>query len=330
MRRTGGFTFGLVNGQLGRTYQNGHPGVTTMWIGLLSQGPDGALRFADRVHGLRFVGQVPGYMEGLAQARIGFAVLGALAAAGSALLALRLFGLGPARADGPGAGRRAVPGGEPAARPRRRAAGGVHDAGGAGGAGAVARPAAASGSLLLAGVATGLALLSKTPALFLVGVRAAGGASGARAHGARRRPLRRGRSRRRGGAGWPRSRCVRSRGLPRSGRRLLDLAVWGAVALADVRRALAGPLGARPGRGAGADRRLHPRDRRPARRGRQLLLRAGRRRSRAVLLPRLDAVPAEPVRDARAGAGGRAGLAGRPAKSGRGPAGCWCSCSASA
>ena len=32
MRRTGGFTFGLVNGQLGRTYQNGHPGVTTMWI----------------------------------------------------------------------------------------------------------------------------------------------------------------------------------------------------------------------------------------------------------------------------------------------------------
>src|SRR5207253_1500066 len=25
MRRTGGFTFGLVNNQLGRTYQNGHP-----------------------------------------------------------------------------------------------------------------------------------------------------------------------------------------------------------------------------------------------------------------------------------------------------------------
>src|SRR6266542_6237340 len=69
MRRTGGFTFGLVNGQLGRTYQNGHPGVTTMWIGLLSQGPDGAIQFADRVHGLRFVGQVPGYLAGLAQAR---------------------------------------------------------------------------------------------------------------------------------------------------------------------------------------------------------------------------------------------------------------------
>src|SRR5687768_3490754 len=28
MRRAGGFTFGLLNGQFGRTYQNGHPGVT--------------------------------------------------------------------------------------------------------------------------------------------------------------------------------------------------------------------------------------------------------------------------------------------------------------
>jgi len=48
------------------------------------------------VHGLRFVGQVPGYISGLAQARIGFAVLGALAAAGASLLAARLFGVGPA------------------------------------------------------------------------------------------------------------------------------------------------------------------------------------------------------------------------------------------
>src|SRR5215210_8045437 len=86
MRRAGGFTYGLANGQLGRTYQNGHPGVTTMWVGMLSQGLDGAIRFADRVHGLRFVGQVPGYMAGLAQARIGFAVLGALGAAVAALL----------------------------------------------------------------------------------------------------------------------------------------------------------------------------------------------------------------------------------------------------
>jgi hypothetical protein len=167
MRRTGGFTFGLVNGQLGRTYQNGHPGVTTMWIGLLSQGPESALRFADRIHGLRFVGQVPGYMEGLAQARIGFAVLGALAAAGSALLAFRLFGPGPAvltglalavepflvanqqlvHVDGPLVAFTSLA--ALAALVRWTAGGGL-------------------GTLLLAGVATGLALLSKSPALFLV------------------------------------------------------------------------------------------------------------------------------------------------------------------
>jgi hypothetical protein len=167
MRRTGGFTFGLVNGQLGRTYQNGHPGVTTMWISLLSQGPEGALRFADRVNGLRFVAQAPGYMEGLAQARIGFAVLGALAAAGSALLAFRLFGPGPAVLTGLAlavepflvANQQLVHVDGPlvafttlavlAALVRWTAGGGA-------------------GTLLLAGVATGLALLSKTPALFLV------------------------------------------------------------------------------------------------------------------------------------------------------------------
>src|SRR5215207_6889197 len=169
MRRTGGFTFGLVNGQLGRTYQNGHPGVTTMWIGLLSQGTDGALRFADRVHGLRFVGQVPGYMDGLARARVGFAVLGALGAAGVALLTLRLFGSGPAvlsglaldaepflvanqqlvHVDGPLVTFMAL-----AALP------------------ALVRWTAGGGRtmVLLAGAATGLALLSKTPALFLVGL----------------------------------------------------------------------------------------------------------------------------------------------------------------
>jgi hypothetical protein len=168
MRRTGGFTFGLLNGQLGRTYQNGHPGVTTMWIGLLSQGPDGALRFADRVHGLRFVGQVPGYLDGLAQSRVGFAVLGALGVAGSALLVLRLFGAGPAvltglalaaepflvanqqlvHVDGPLVTFTALA--ALAAVVRWTAGGGL-------------------GMLLLSGVLTGLALLSKTPALFLVG-----------------------------------------------------------------------------------------------------------------------------------------------------------------
>jgi hypothetical protein len=225
MRRTGGFTFGLVNNQLGRTYQNGHPGVTTMWIGLLSQGPDGALRFADRVHGLRFVGQVPGYMDGLAQARIGFAVLGALGAAGSALLVLRLFGVGPAVLSGLAlaaepflvANQQLVHVDGPlvtfttlaalAAVVRWTAGGGV-------------------GMLLLSGVLTGLALLSKTPALFLIGFVPLVAV---------------------GSALTPDPSPYRGRGepadstppLPRTGRGgwgvrapLLDLAIWGGVALA--------------------------------------------------------------------------------------------------
>lgn len=212
MRRTGGFTFGLVNGQLGRTYQNGHPGVTTMWIGLLAQGSDGALRFADRVHGLRFVGQVPGYMEGLAQARVGFAVLGSLLTVASALLAWRLFGAGPAALAGFAlaaepflvANQQLVHVDGPlvafltlavlAALVRWTANGGLW-------------------SLVVIGIATGLGLLSKTPALVLapfVPLLALGA------------PL---------VAGW----CAGQRDARMLGsalrRPLLDLLVWGVVAL---------------------------------------------------------------------------------------------------
>jgi 4-amino-4-deoxy-L-arabinose transferase-like glycosyltransferase len=141
--------------------------VTTMWIGLASQGPTGALRFADRVHGLRFVGQVPGYLDGLAQARVGFAVLGALGVAASALLVWRLLGAGPAALAGVAltvepflvANQQLVHVDGPlvtfltiailAALVRWTAGGGI-------------------GMVLLAGAATGLGLLSKTPALFLV------------------------------------------------------------------------------------------------------------------------------------------------------------------
>ena len=96
MRRTGGFTYGLMTDQLGRTYQNGHPGVTTMWIAMLSQQPSGAIRFADRVHGMRFVAQVPGYLEALAQSRVGFAVVASIGVATSMFLLWRLFGPLPA------------------------------------------------------------------------------------------------------------------------------------------------------------------------------------------------------------------------------------------
>ena len=95
MRRAGGFTFGLVNGQLGRTYQNGHPGVTTMWVATLTLGPERMLRYADRVHGLRLVGQVPGFWQALVDARVGFALATALLVGLIAGLCWRLFGPGP-------------------------------------------------------------------------------------------------------------------------------------------------------------------------------------------------------------------------------------------
>ncbi|MFN8521709.1 MAG: glycosyltransferase family 39 protein [Chloroflexota bacterium] len=75
MSRSGGFAFGLLNMQFGRTYQNGHPGVTTMWTAALTLGPRRMMEFSDRVSGQRFVARVPGFWEALVEARVGFAVV---------------------------------------------------------------------------------------------------------------------------------------------------------------------------------------------------------------------------------------------------------------
>ncbi|MDP8922329.1 MAG: glycosyltransferase family 39 protein [Chloroflexota bacterium] len=95
MRRAGGFTYGLMTGQLGRTYQNGHPGVTTMWVATLTLGPERMIQYADRVHGLRLVGRVPGFWQALVDARVGFAVATALLVGLIAALTWRLVGPGP-------------------------------------------------------------------------------------------------------------------------------------------------------------------------------------------------------------------------------------------
>src|SRR5688572_22450202 len=92
MRRAGGFTYGLLNGQFGRTYQNGHPGVTTMWVAMLTLGPERMLQYADRVHGQRLVGRVAGFWDALVDARPGFALVTAALVALIAGLAWRLFG----------------------------------------------------------------------------------------------------------------------------------------------------------------------------------------------------------------------------------------------
>jgi hypothetical protein len=92
MRRAGGFTYGLLNGQLGRTYQNGHPGVTTMWIAMLALGPERMVQYADRVHNQRLVGRVPGFWDALVDARTGFAVMTAALVTLIAGLSWRLCG----------------------------------------------------------------------------------------------------------------------------------------------------------------------------------------------------------------------------------------------
>jgi 4-amino-4-deoxy-L-arabinose transferase-like glycosyltransferase len=92
MSRSGGFAYALTTGELRRTYQNGHPGVTTMWLGVLSMSPERAFQFADRVHRQRLVAVVPGFWDALIQARIGPAIVTALTVALVGLLASRIWG----------------------------------------------------------------------------------------------------------------------------------------------------------------------------------------------------------------------------------------------
>ena len=92
MSRSGGFAYALTTGELRRTYQNGHPGVTTMWLGVLSMGPERALQFADRVSRQRFVAAVPEFWDALIQARIGPIVVTSLTVATIGLLAGKIWG----------------------------------------------------------------------------------------------------------------------------------------------------------------------------------------------------------------------------------------------
>jgi hypothetical protein len=100
MRRGGGFAYGMSHGLFGRTYQNGHPGVLTMELAILGQGPGGAERFADPVTGAPLVTKVPGFFEALVDARRAFVLVGASMVALLGLLVWRLWGPGPALVAG--------------------------------------------------------------------------------------------------------------------------------------------------------------------------------------------------------------------------------------
>jgi hypothetical protein len=166
MSRSGGFAYALTTGELRRTYQNGHPGVTTMWLGVLSTGPQRAYEFADRVHRQRLVAVVPGFWDALIQARIGPALVTALSTALIGLLAARIWG----GAVGFLAG--ALSALDPWAIGLQQL---LHTDGlltgfmGIAGLAAIVFWWQGGGLryLVLGGIAAGLALLSKTPALFL-------------------------------------------------------------------------------------------------------------------------------------------------------------------
>ena len=168
--RTGSFERGLARGRLDLTFQTGHPGVTTMWAGLLGIGPERAQRLgADNRDVSR--GQVsrnPEFLSALADGRRAVALITAIATAAIGLLTWRLLGLGPALVGGTllaldpfflahsqllhidalQASFMAIA--LLAGLVRWQAAGG-------------------RGYLVLAALATGLACLSKSPALFLLG-----------------------------------------------------------------------------------------------------------------------------------------------------------------
>ena len=77
MRRAGNFAQALHQGDLIRTFQSGHPGVTTMWVANLAVGPE-----IERLAGITIqdhpVTREPGFMDLLVRARIGMVFVNSL------------------------------------------------------------------------------------------------------------------------------------------------------------------------------------------------------------------------------------------------------------
>jgi hypothetical protein len=96
MQRTIRFGANLARANLGGTYRTGHPGVTVMWAGLagIGHGRLGPLS-AERLTQPERLERAPGYLDALAAARVAVALLAAALAALAALLACKLVGTGP-------------------------------------------------------------------------------------------------------------------------------------------------------------------------------------------------------------------------------------------
>ncbi len=167
MGRAGNFARALATGQLGQTFQSGHPGVTTMWAATLGMGPAEAqsLAGARREVSRREVANNPAFLPALSQARRAVGVATTIGIGATVWAAWQALGPGPALVGG------VLLALDPFLLAHSRL---VHiDALLAAwmSAATLALVARWSGAgvaaLALAGLATGLALLSKAPALFL-------------------------------------------------------------------------------------------------------------------------------------------------------------------
>jgi hypothetical protein len=96
MQRSTRFTAALARGDWAATYRSGHPGVTTMWAGVLGMGPTRLEEFLPPRFGiLQNLEVAPGYLDGLAAARRAVAAVTIAAYVLSVALAWRLLGTGP-------------------------------------------------------------------------------------------------------------------------------------------------------------------------------------------------------------------------------------------
>ena len=101
VQRTTRFGAALARGDLNSTYRSGHPGVTVMWIGLLGIGPTRLEPFLSPSYiNFRTVERAPSYLEVLAHARRAIVVATAGLAVVIVALTWRLFGPGPALVSG--------------------------------------------------------------------------------------------------------------------------------------------------------------------------------------------------------------------------------------
>jgi hypothetical protein len=165
VQRAADFAAYVGRGKPEETFIIGHPGVTTMWTALLGMGPERAHRFSF-LEGRDDATRREGYFDALSAARRPFAVVAALGVAAVALLGWRLLGAGAAVVGG------LLLAFEPFLVAHARVA---HLDSGLTTYMAVAALSAlvycaAGGSwpyLVLSGVATGLAFLTKAPSIYL-------------------------------------------------------------------------------------------------------------------------------------------------------------------